>query len=193
MNVSGDLLWHNSLWASAELDAKKGRFDFRPQLGSVKKYVASADLAICHSEVPFAKKGGPYKNYPLFAAPQAIAPALRATGWDLCTTASNHTMDQGWDGLVRTIEVHHDAGILTSGSWATEEDRNTPVIFTTDDGVKSGAKFAAAGLQTAAGVPLQCDEPADFKTFRIGLFGLDKLHAIERTVANLERALDTLG
>ena len=131
MNVSGDLLWHNSLWASAELDAKKGRFDFRPQLGSVKKYVASADLAICHSEVPFAKKGGPYKNYPLFAAPQAIAPALRATGWDLCTTASNHTMDQGWDGLVRTIEVHHDAGILTSGSWATEEDRNTPVIFTT--------------------------------------------------------------
>ena len=112
MNVSGDLLWHNSLWASAELDAKKGRFDFRPQLGSVKKYVASADLAICHSEVPFAKKGGPYKNYPLFAAPQAIAPALRATGWDLCTTASNHTMDQGWDGLVRTIEVHHDAGIL---------------------------------------------------------------------------------
>jgi aspartate aminotransferase-like enzyme len=56
-----------------------------------------------------------------------------------------------------------------------------------------GAKFAAAGLQTAAGVPLQCDEPADFKTFRIGLFGLDKLHAIDRTVANLERALNTIG
>ncbi|ENO76495.1 aminotransferase class V-fold PLP-dependent enzyme [Thauera sp. 63] len=67
------------------------------------------------------------------------------------------------------------------------------VSYTEDDGVKSGARFAAAGLQTAAGVPLQCDEPADFKTFRIGLFGLDKLHAIERTVANLARALDTLG
>ncbi|MDY0047712.1 MAG: aminotransferase class V-fold PLP-dependent enzyme [Thauera propionica] len=67
------------------------------------------------------------------------------------------------------------------------------VSYTEDDGVKTGAKFAAAGLQTAAGVPLQCDEPADFKTFRIGLFGLDKLHAIDRTVANLERALDTLG
>ena len=67
------------------------------------------------------------------------------------------------------------------------------VSYTEDDGVKSGARFAAAGLQTAAGVPLQCDEPADFKTFRIGLFGLDKLHAIDRTVANLERALDTLG
>ena len=50
--------------------------------------------------------------------------------------------------------------------------------------------FAALGLQTAAGVPLMCDEPADFKTFRIGLFGLDKLHNIERTVATFAKALD---
>ncbi len=156
VNVSGDLLWHNSLWASAELDAKKGRFDFRPQLRSLKKYVSSADLAICHSEVPFAKKGGPYMNYPLFAAPQAVAPALRATGWDLCTTASNHTMDQGWDGLVRTIEVHRDVGILTSGSWATEEDRHTPVVFTTEGGVKIAVvsqTFGLNGLPKAKGKP----------------------------------------
>jgi len=62
--------------------------------------------------------------------------------------------------------------------------------YTSDDGLSSGAKFAAVGLQSAAGVPLQCDEPADFNTFRIGLFGLDKLQNVERTVANLERALD---
>jgi aspartate aminotransferase-like enzyme len=48
-------------------------------------------------------------------------------------------------------------------------------------------------LQTAAGVPLQCDEAADFKTFRLGLFGLDKLHNIERTVANLAKALDEMA
>jgi len=65
------------------------------------------------------------------------------------------------------------------------------VSYTDDDEVKSGKKFAQAGLQIAAGVPLQCDEPADFKTFRVGLFGLDKLHNIERTVANLEKALGT--
>ena len=63
-------------------------------------------------------------------------------------------------------------------------------MYTEDDGIRSGAKFAAAGLQTAAGVPLQCDEPADFKTFRVGLFGLDKLHNVERTVAYLAEALD---
>ncbi|MDO9599636.1 MAG: aminotransferase class V-fold PLP-dependent enzyme [Azoarcus sp.] len=64
------------------------------------------------------------------------------------------------------------------------------VSYTDDDGIRSGSKFIAAGLQTAAGVPLQCDEPADFKTFRVGLFGLDKLHNVERTVASLEKALD---
>ena len=64
------------------------------------------------------------------------------------------------------------------------------VSYTSDDGLSTGAKFAAVGLQSAAGVPLQCDEQKDFKTFRIGLFGLDKLHDVERTVANLERALD---
>jgi aspartate aminotransferase-like enzyme len=59
-----------------------------------------------------------------------------------------------------------------------------------DAEIRSGKKFAAHGLQIAAGVPLQCDEPADFQTFRIGLFGLDKLHNIERTVSTLQQALD---
>jgi aspartate aminotransferase-like enzyme len=63
------------------------------------------------------------------------------------------------------------------------------VSYTDDPEIQSGKRFAGQGLQTAAGVPLQCDEPADFRTFRIGLFGLDKLGNIERTVAHLERAL----
>jgi aspartate aminotransferase-like enzyme len=66
------------------------------------------------------------------------------------------------------------------------------VSYTDDDGIQSAKKFAEAGLQAAAGVPLQCDEPDDFKTFRIGLFGLDKLHNIERTVGNLAKALDAI-
>ena len=63
------------------------------------------------------------------------------------------------------------------------------VIYTTDDDLQSARKFLAAGLQAAAGVPLQCDEPADYKTFRLGLFGLDKLNNVERTVQLLEDAL----
>jgi aspartate aminotransferase-like enzyme len=67
------------------------------------------------------------------------------------------------------------------------------VSYTTDPEIQNGKKFLAVGLQTAAGVPLQCDEPAEFRTFRIGLFGLEKLHDPERTVSNLAKALDALA
>jgi aspartate aminotransferase-like enzyme len=66
------------------------------------------------------------------------------------------------------------------------------VSYTDDAGLHSSKAFLAEGLQTASGVPLQCDEPADFKTFRIGLFGLEKLHAPERAAAALEAALDRI-
>jgi aspartate aminotransferase-like enzyme len=63
------------------------------------------------------------------------------------------------------------------------------VSYTDDPGIQNGSKFAAQGLQIAAGVPLQCDEGTDFVTFRLGLFGLDKLHNIDRSVESLEKAL----
>ena len=66
------------------------------------------------------------------------------------------------------------------------------VCYTDDDAMRSAAKFTEVGIQVGAGVPLQCDEPADFKSFRIGLFGLDKLHNIDRTVASLAAALNRM-
>ena len=66
------------------------------------------------------------------------------------------------------------------------------VSYTTDPDIHNGKKFLAQGLQTAAGVPLQCDEPADYRSFRIGLFGLDKLHNPEQTVRNFAKALDAV-
>lgn len=64
------------------------------------------------------------------------------------------------------------------------------VSYTTDADIQTGKRFAAQGMQIAAGVPLQCDEPADFRTFRIGLFGLDKLYNVEGTLARLKRVVD---
>lgn len=63
------------------------------------------------------------------------------------------------------------------------------VSYTTDPGIQNGSKFAAQGMQIAAGVPLQCDEGDDFVTFRLGLFGLDKLHNVDRSVESLEKVL----
>ncbi|MFM2051348.1 MAG: hypothetical protein RL682_1839 [Pseudomonadota bacterium] len=67
------------------------------------------------------------------------------------------------------------------------------VSYTEDAGMQNSKKFLALGLQTAAGVPLQCDEPADFSTFRVGLFGLEKLHNVDRSVGQLADALDQMG
>jgi aspartate aminotransferase-like enzyme len=66
------------------------------------------------------------------------------------------------------------------------------VSYTDDPEVQNSKKFLALGLQTAAGVPLQCDEGPDFRTFRLGLFGLDKLHQPERSLTHLRQALDQL-
>ena len=64
------------------------------------------------------------------------------------------------------------------------------VSYTEDPGIQNGSKFAAEGMQIAAGVPLACDEPEGFMTFRLGLFGLDKLYDVEGTMARLRVVLD---
>ena len=67
------------------------------------------------------------------------------------------------------------------------------VSFTTDPGIQSGKKFVEVGLQAASGVPLQCDEGPDIKTCRLGLFGLEKWHNVDRTVQQLATALDAIA
>jgi aspartate aminotransferase-like enzyme len=83
------------------------------------------------------------------------------------------------------LDAHEMPSVAAPGF----EAPSVVVSYTDDPDVHTGRAFMAQGLQTAAGVPLQCEEPADFRTFRIGLFGLDKLGNVDRTVRNLERAL----
>lgn len=73
------------------------------------------------------------------------------------------------------------------------ESPTVVVSYTGDKDIQSGKKFAPLGLQVAAGVPLQCDEPADYQTFRVGLFGLDKLGHVDRTASHLATALDRIA
>jgi aspartate aminotransferase-like enzyme len=86
------------------------------------------------------------------------------------------------------------AGRGVRGTAAEGFEAPTVVVsYTDDDAIHTGKAFLAQGLQIAAGVPLRCDEPADFKTFRIGLFGLDKLMNVDRTAASLDAALTRIG
>ena len=91
----------------------------------------------------------------------------------------------------RVREMLVDKGIQSVAAPGFEAP-GVVVCYTDDADISNGSKFAALGLQIAAGVPLQCDEPDGFRTFRLGLFGLDKLHNIERSVNSLEQALDQI-
>jgi poly-gamma-glutamate synthesis protein (capsule biosynthesis protein) len=142
MLMSGDLLWHDTVWASAHEDAvRRGgrqRFDFDPMFAAMKPMVEHADLAICHEEVPFATDDQHLSNYPVFAAPPEIARWIASMGWDACTTDSNHSIDQGFTGLVRTASLLERAGVRHIGTFRSPAERRKPVILTSRQGVKVG-------------------------------------------------------
>lgn len=153
--MGGDLLWHNTVWLSAaEEHARTGRgrgFDFDPMFASLRPMIRSADVAICHEEVPFAAPGAPYLGYPVFAAPPMIASWIAHTGWDACVTASNHSLDQGYDGLLRTADLLDAAGVAHVGTFRSRAERRDPVIVTTEQGVEVAI---VAGTYGTNGFPL---------------------------------------
>jgi len=109
----------------------------------------------------------------------------RAFGFDKARIAQQELGDK-----VRALLARHGFRSVAAPGY---EAPGVVVSYTDDPEVRSGRKFLGLGLQTAAGVPLKCDEPDDFSTFRIGLFGLDKLRDVDRAVAPLEEALARLG
>lgn len=123
--ASGDLLIHRSLYVGAHRGG--GRYDFRPYFERIRPVVRGAALAICHVEHPIG--AGAPSTYPLFNAPPALAEAIRWTGWDVCSTASNHTTDRGHFGIVSTIRWLDRAGVRHTGSARSAvEARRIPLL-----------------------------------------------------------------
>ena len=83
---------------------------------SIAPDVKSADLAICEMETPLAPPQGPFVGWPNFSAPPQVLTALKGVGYQSCTTASNHTLDQGYSGLKRTLDELDSAGLRHTGS-----------------------------------------------------------------------------
>ena len=150
--MGGDLLWHDTVWQSAAADARGGAaYDFDPMFADVKPLIERADLALCHEEVPFAAPGVPLQSYPVFAAPPEIAPWIASMGWDACTTASNHALDQGFDGLAYTADLLESVGVRHVGTFRTARERRQPVVLSTGSGVRVGVVAGTYGLN---GFPL---------------------------------------
>jgi poly-gamma-glutamate synthesis protein (capsule biosynthesis protein) len=119
----------------------------------VRAPIASADLALCHMETPLAKPGGPYAGFPRFNAPPQVLQGLKQTGFDGCSTASNHSLDQGEAGVVRTIAAFGAAGLGHTGTAASARDREAPAFYTVQ-GVKIAHlaySFGFNGISPPAG------------------------------------------
>ncbi|MFI8100682.1 CapA family protein [Streptomyces sp. NPDC086023] len=120
--ASGDVLPHDSVIRRAQADAGGEGYDFRPMFSLVKPVVSKADLALCHMETVYGPDGGPFTGYPAFKSPPEVAAGLKDAGYDGCSTASNHTLDDGADGVRRTLEAFDRAGLGHAGSARTAEE-----------------------------------------------------------------------
>jgi poly-gamma-glutamate synthesis protein (capsule biosynthesis protein) len=126
--ASGDVLPHSSVIDRARFDAGGTGYDFRPMLAGVEPVVSRADLALCHMETVYGENGD-YTGYPAFKSPPEVAGALAATGYDGCSTASNHSLDDGADGIRRTLDALDRAGVRHAGSARTEAEAGTVTML----------------------------------------------------------------
>jgi poly-gamma-glutamate capsule biosynthesis protein CapA/YwtB (metallophosphatase superfamily) len=143
--AAGDILVHPQVWAQSRRDG-----GFADMFSGVRDVIAGADLAICHLETPV---GEPYQGFPRFSAPSAVVAGIRAAGFDGCSTASNHTFDQGQDGVVRTIAALDAAGLGHAGTATRPNDAGHAAVYTVH-GVRVAhlaATFGFNGLAAPGG------------------------------------------
>lgn len=136
---AGDFLFHPGLWRPFAIPTNEAgqNFDFVPLLEGAQRYLDKSDLAIYQQETPLAAPGGPYAGFPLFSTPPEVAAAAKAIGFDVATTASNHSVDMGTEGLVRTLDTLDAAGLQHTGTYRAEGERDVPLIVEAN-----GAKIA---------------------------------------------------
>lgn len=153
--ATGDVIPYPSIMGQAQSDAGGGGYDFRQILSGVRPVVSAADLAICHHETVYGKKEGPFTGYPTFQSPSELAAGLKATGYDMCSTASNHTLDAGFDGVHRTLDALDAAGVGHAGSARSAAEAKRPAFAEV-----AGAKVALLSYTYATnGIPLPEGKP----------------------------------
>jgi poly-gamma-glutamate synthesis protein (capsule biosynthesis protein) len=147
--ATGDVLVHQGRALTTGAERGDGH-DFGAVLAPVAPVLRAADLAVCHLETPVAPPGGPYRGYPSFAVQPEIVDALAGAGYDVCSTASNHALDDGFDGLVRTLDALGAAGVAATGTHRSAAHAQQPRIVEAA-GVRVGHVAVTFGLN---GVPL---------------------------------------
>ncbi len=126
--ASGDILPHATVIDRARFDAGGTGYDFRPMFEGAKPVVSAADLALCHLDTVFGANGD-HPGSPASTSPPEIAAALAATGYDGCSTASGHSLDDGAAGVQRTLDALDAAGVRHAGTARTEAEGNSITLL----------------------------------------------------------------
>ncbi|CAN5686777.1 hypothetical protein BH24ACT25_BH24ACT25_13010 [soil metagenome] len=146
--ASGDFLIHSPVFAVALENGGGERYEFAPMFEEVAPYIEDADLGICHMETPMTDAEP--LGYPVFNTPPDLAKAIASTGWDVCSTASNHALDQGEEGVASTLQTLDRAGVAHAGTAASRAEAERPTIVEVE-----GVKVALlAYTEMTNGIPL---------------------------------------
>ena len=145
--ATGDLLIHQPVWARAYANGG-GRYDFRPMFRAIRPTIRRAALALCHAETPLGP-GAP-SGYPVFRTPPALARAIAWAGFDACSTASNHSVDQGHAGIRTTLRALDRAGVRHTGTARTRREARR-ILLLDADGVRVALLAATYGTN---GIPV---------------------------------------
>jgi poly-gamma-glutamate capsule biosynthesis protein CapA/YwtB (metallophosphatase superfamily) len=118
LTATGDLLIHQHVYEQAQRygQASGQAYDFEPMFSLVRKQISAADLAVCHVETPMSADDTNLAGYPTFNTPHELAPAIKWTGWDSCSTASNHSYDEGAAGVKATLDALDAVGVAHAGT-----------------------------------------------------------------------------
>lgn len=143
--AAGDILPHGPVNDSAATD---GSWDYTPLLAGIDPWVQGADLALCHLETPVAPPGVTPSGYPMFGAPKELVADIAEQGWDGCSTASNHAVDRGFEGVKATLDALEANSLGHVGTARVKRER-TPQLYTLD---RAGRSVVVAHLSATYGL-----------------------------------------
>ena len=184
LTVAGDVMNHNTQISDA-YDAATDSYDYSHVFQYVKPWLEQADYAVANLETTLPG-GGDYTGYPNFGAPDALAYDLKEAGFDLLSTANNHTRDKGMDGVYRTLDALDEVGLAHVGTYRSQEERDNSGIVVADvGGIKVAFLAYTYGLN---GYSIPEDQ-----SYAVNLFNLDYTTTLSQPdeallAADLEKA-----
>ena len=134
LTAIGDIMCHNTQYMAA-YNSETGEYDFSYVFDDISYYIKNSNITVANLETTFAGSDKGYSNYPRFNTPDALASNLKKLGVDVVSTAGNHSLDYGFDGLSRTIDVLDSADISHVGTYKTQEERDT-ILYKYVKGIK---------------------------------------------------------